>query len=220
MNPTDPNVSSKAPIIKKFFELPLGTRFKYIGGKDVWVSLARHDVGTVARYEPHDGYLAGQSICAFADSEEECRTMEVEVVDDVPNGARDVPPPAKEVDDPYAPRFMGDTRKVGVGLDHVSQPFCGSIVLLETIAEAGALAFYADGTPTPMRETCLKFADELRAKGKQVSQPMPVLVGDVIELCAPDKEGLLVAVSPDSVKAPESWAKAIQHLGRLQRDPR
>jgi hypothetical protein len=67
-------------IIKKFFELPLGTKFKYLGGKDVWVILERHGTGKVCKAEPHDGWVAGQQILSFADSEEECRQMEVEVV--------------------------------------------------------------------------------------------------------------------------------------------
>jgi hypothetical protein len=70
------------PLLKKFFELPKGTRFRYPGSKRTWVVLERHGCGLVAGYEPHDGALAGQSICAFANSEEECRAMEVEVVED------------------------------------------------------------------------------------------------------------------------------------------
>lgn len=68
-----------APIIRKFHDLPLGTRFCYIGGKDEWVIIERHGCGLVARYQPHDGWAAGQSICSFADTEEECRSMKVEV---------------------------------------------------------------------------------------------------------------------------------------------
>lgn len=65
---------------KKFFDLPLGTRFRHIGGKSDWIVLERHGCGKVAGYQPHDGWVAGQSIFSFADSEEECRTLEVDVV--------------------------------------------------------------------------------------------------------------------------------------------
>lgn len=65
---------------KKFFDLPLGTRFRYVGGKEEWVVLERHGRGKVAGYQPHDGWVAGQSIFSFADSEEECRALEVDVV--------------------------------------------------------------------------------------------------------------------------------------------
>jgi hypothetical protein len=68
------------PVIRKFIDLPLGTRFRYLGGKDIWVVLERHGCGLVAGYQPHDGWVAGQSICSFADTEEQCKSLEVEVV--------------------------------------------------------------------------------------------------------------------------------------------
>lgn len=68
------------PVRRKFFDLPLGTRFRYIGGKDEWIVMERHGCGLVAGYQPYDGWVAGQSICSFADTEDECRTAEVEIV--------------------------------------------------------------------------------------------------------------------------------------------
>lgn len=60
---------------------------------------------------------------------------------------------------------IGDTSHVGRGLDDMPQPFAGAIVLLETIAECGARP-YIGGDPTPMRETCMRFASELRTAGE------------------------------------------------------
>ena len=89
-------VLATAPALlrKKFFDLPLGTRFRYIGGTDEWVILERHGRGKVAGYQPHDGWVAGQSICSFADSEEECRALEVDVVLDAPSTAAQAEQPA------------------------------------------------------------------------------------------------------------------------------
>ena len=63
--------------VRLFKSLPLGTRFKYQGGNQVWVILERHGCGTVAKWEGADGRVAGQSICSFADTPEECETTEV-----------------------------------------------------------------------------------------------------------------------------------------------
>lgn len=59
-----------------------------------------------------------------------------------------------------------DTRDVGRDLDNVPQPYAGAVVLLETIAQCGAIAFDGMGNPTPNRELCQRFADELRTEGK------------------------------------------------------
>jgi hypothetical protein len=61
--------------------LPLGTRFKYQGGTQVWVILERHECGLIAKWEGVDGAVAGQSLCSFADTPEECETTEVMVCD-------------------------------------------------------------------------------------------------------------------------------------------
>ena len=64
-----------------FKTLPLGARFKYVGGTDIWVVLERHGCGLVAKWGGNDGWVAGQAICAFAETEEECSTEEVMAID-------------------------------------------------------------------------------------------------------------------------------------------
>jgi len=63
--------------VRLFQSLPLGTRFKYVNGTDVWVILERHGCGLIAKWDGVDGWVAGQSICSFADTPEECETTEV-----------------------------------------------------------------------------------------------------------------------------------------------
>lgn len=63
--------------VRLFRSLPLGTRFKYLGGTDIWVVLERHECGLIAKWEGVDGWVAGQSICSFADTPAECETEEV-----------------------------------------------------------------------------------------------------------------------------------------------
>jgi hypothetical protein len=134
-----------------------------------------------------------------------------------------------------------DTSRVGRDLDDVPQPYAGAVVLLETIAACGAQPFFANGDSTPMRQLCQRFAGELRSEGKlhgsapesgkqdstsapgvtQASpriSPRPVLMDGVIELCAPDKNGLLVAIAPESVKMPASWTAALQRVTEFNRD--
>jgi len=60
--------------VRLFRSLPLGTRFQYEGGTDVCVILERHDCGLIAKWEGVDGWVAGQSICSFMDTPEECET--------------------------------------------------------------------------------------------------------------------------------------------------
>jgi len=88
-------------LVRKFFDLPLGTRFNYPGSKTVWVSLERHGCGKIAEWKDVDQWHVMQAICSVAESEEECRTIEVELVDlpNVPAVAHGVtaePGPAKE----------------------------------------------------------------------------------------------------------------------------
>lgn len=64
-----------------------------------------------------------------------------------------------------------DISKVGNDLDGVPQPFAGAIVLLETIAQCGALGFFADGSATPNHHLCLRIAEELREAGKVSAAP-------------------------------------------------
>lgn len=74
--------------------------------------------------------------------------------------------------DPSSPRTRRhpDTSHVGRDLGGMPQPFAGAVVLLETIAECGAIAFFDDGTRTPNSELCQKFAEDLRMAGKTALQ--------------------------------------------------
>lgn len=81
------NADSASPLdipVRRFRSLPLGTRFRYIDGTDVWVILERHDCGLIAKWEGVDGAVAGQSICSFEDTPEECELGTV-IVCDGPN---------------------------------------------------------------------------------------------------------------------------------------
>lgn len=75
-----PQVSPK-PRLRKFCELPLGTRFRYKNGTDVWVVLESWGRGKVACWTGSDGWTIGQSICCAADGEGETKKLEVEVVE-------------------------------------------------------------------------------------------------------------------------------------------
>lgn len=70
---------------RRFQDLPLGTRFRYLGPKSlvdsIWVVLERHGCGLIAKWEGVDGPVAGQSICSFAETEAECQTLRVAVVE-------------------------------------------------------------------------------------------------------------------------------------------
>ncbi len=61
----------------RFFDLPLGTRFRYVNGDKIWVVINRAGLGTVAEYLPPGASAALQQIFTFADTEEECRFEEV-----------------------------------------------------------------------------------------------------------------------------------------------
>lgn len=134
---------------------------------------------------------------------------------------------------PAAPARAPATSPVGLDETGVPQPYSDAVVLLEAIAQTGALAFFDNGAPTPMREMCQRSAAELHREGRrQVApqgsvqarpariRPVPVIMDGVIELCALDKNGLLVAIAPESVKAPASWASALQRAAEAHRDHR
>jgi hypothetical protein len=67
--------------VRRFRDLPLGARIRNLSGGSVWVILQREGCGLVAKWEGIDGPIAGQSICSQAETEAECATVEVEVVD-------------------------------------------------------------------------------------------------------------------------------------------
>lgn len=62
----------------------------------------------------------------------------------------------------------GNTDHVGRDMDSIEQPFAGAIVLLETIAECGAIA-YIDGQRTQNSELCRRFAAELRTEARRAT---------------------------------------------------
>lgn len=68
----------------KFKELALGARFKYAGGKDIWIVIDRAGCGIIAEYDPvrikHKNWV-GQAICSFSDTEEEMGELEVELAE-------------------------------------------------------------------------------------------------------------------------------------------
>jgi hypothetical protein len=74
-----------APLIRKFVDLPLGTRFKYQNHADTYVVLETWGNGKVAMY-PVLGLRALQGVYTATDTEAECRALEVEVIPDTPAG--------------------------------------------------------------------------------------------------------------------------------------
>jgi hypothetical protein len=76
--------------LESFWQLPLGTRFRYLDQKapDVWVILDHHGAtgcGLIAKwdYAAPLGWV-GQGIFTLADTAEACRVMIVEVVEPLP----------------------------------------------------------------------------------------------------------------------------------------
>ena len=65
-----------------FNQLPLGTRFSYNAQSQVWVVLATHGCGLIAKWEGVDGPVAGQPICSFENSEDACKAGMVYVRED------------------------------------------------------------------------------------------------------------------------------------------
>jgi hypothetical protein len=70
--------------IRKLCDLPLGTRFRYQNGTDVWVLLdlfGRSGYGLVAKWTGVDGPTNGQQVCSAVDNPPEAQTIEVEIVE-------------------------------------------------------------------------------------------------------------------------------------------
>lgn len=65
------------PRLMKFNDLPKGARFKYPDGEDVWVVLAHHGRGLIAKWDGLDSPRAHQEICCFTDDD---WTLESEVI--------------------------------------------------------------------------------------------------------------------------------------------
>ena len=73
-----------------FCQLPLGTRFSYNAQSQVWVVLATHGCGLIAKWEGVDVPVAGQPICSFENSEAACKAGMVYVREDAPRVAAPV----------------------------------------------------------------------------------------------------------------------------------
>lgn len=60
-----------------FRRLPLGARFRYVGGDDVWVVIERHGTGLIAKWEGNVLDFVGQTIASVANSDDEVASLMV-----------------------------------------------------------------------------------------------------------------------------------------------
>lgn len=67
---------------KKFIDLPLGTRFKFLTYNATWVVLETHGYGLAAKWKGLDGPLAGQTICSVVDDPFALGKLMVHAVED------------------------------------------------------------------------------------------------------------------------------------------
>lgn len=73
-----------APVVRRFRQLPLGTRFRYrdgAAGDSVFVILERHGCGLIAKWQGINGPVEGQQLSCLAETEELCESAEVDVVE-------------------------------------------------------------------------------------------------------------------------------------------
>jgi hypothetical protein len=63
--------------MKRFKDLPLGTRFRYNADSAVFVILEHFDCGLVAKWDGLDGPTTSQGVYSAADSEATCDALEV-----------------------------------------------------------------------------------------------------------------------------------------------
>lgn len=83
---------------------------------------------------------------------------------------------------------LGDTSAVGLDMEGIEQPYAGAVVLLETIAEFGAVPF-VDGAATPMRDDCLRLARGLREAARRAGEKSTITpdvktgAGELSKLC-------------------------------------
>jgi hypothetical protein len=99
------------PAIKRFYDLPLGTRFKYlqeqIDSNQVFVVLENWGVGLIAKWNGVE-YGPINQVLAFADSEEDAKAWSVRVVDGADS------PPAPELRPTIRqnhPVILGETKQ-------------------------------------------------------------------------------------------------------------
>lgn len=74
-----------------FMHLPLGARFRYATGPEVWVVLERHGCGKIAKWEGNILDFAGQTICSAGDTELAAESLRVILL---PDNAIYAAPPA------------------------------------------------------------------------------------------------------------------------------
>lgn len=74
-------------VTMKFMDAPMGCRFRYKTSSPalqrVWIKLAIDGTGKIAEYDPRwmqTPNWNGQAICSFADTEEQMRSWEIEVL--------------------------------------------------------------------------------------------------------------------------------------------
>lgn len=65
-----------------FKHLPLGARFRYETGSEVWVVLERHGFGKIAKWEGNILEFAGQTICSAGDTELAVESLRVILLPD------------------------------------------------------------------------------------------------------------------------------------------
>ena len=82
---------NESGVVMLFSDAALGCRFRYLneaGGK-IWIKISDDNCGLVAEYDAASMQYpkwSGQQLCSFADSEEEMRSMKIEVLPEQ-NGA-------------------------------------------------------------------------------------------------------------------------------------
>lgn len=74
------NVSLERGVRRPVVDLPLGTRFRYLGSETVWVLLSHEDCGICAKWQGIDGPVMGQSICSVAEDRDGFILMHVDAV--------------------------------------------------------------------------------------------------------------------------------------------
>lgn len=109
---TQPNKPEQVSAsLRKLFDMPLGTRFRYQGGKDVWILIDRSGRGLIASDMNIDLPAWRQSLCCVTDETDDLRTIEVEIVD----ARLAVPEPASAQDE-----MREAFEAVHIELNHVS----------------------------------------------------------------------------------------------------
>ena len=70
-------------VVMRFIDAPMGCRFRYHCSEQIWIKLSIYDIGIIAAYDPRwmqTPNWHGQQICSFAESEDEMRTLSIEVL--------------------------------------------------------------------------------------------------------------------------------------------